>query len=50
MLLQTKGGATVCVVTHLCVMRSSLFFHLGDFRFHRFDQLCELFHAFSSCF
>jgi len=31
----------------LCVLR--LFFHLSDFRFHGFDQLCELFLAFFSC-
>ena len=31
----------------LCVF--CLFFHLGDFRFHGFDQLCELFLAFLSC-
>ena len=31
----------------LCVLR--LLFHLGDFRFHGFDQLCELFLAFLSC-
>ena len=27
----------------------SCFFHLCDFRFHGFDQLCELFFAFLSC-
>ena len=31
----------------LCALR--LLFHLCDFRFHRFDQLCELFLAFLSC-
>ena len=28
----------------------SCLFHLGDFRFHGFDQLCELFLTFLSCF
>ena len=31
----------------LCVLRR--LFHLGDFRFHGFYQLCELFFAFLSC-
>ena len=31
----------------LCVLRR--LFHLCDFRFHGFDQLCELFLAFLSC-
>ena len=31
----------------LCVIRC--FFHLCDFRFHGFYQLCELFFAFLSC-
>ncbi len=40
-----EGRLLVVAPLSLCVLR--YFFHLRDFRFHRFYQLCELFLVFS---
>ena len=42
-----RGDRSWSPLCALCVLR--LFFHLCDFRFRGFDQLCELFLAFLSC-
>ena len=39
-----RSWSPLCALCVLCCL-----FHLSDFRFHGFDQLCELFFAFLSC-